>query len=637
MALFDLLPNVTTEIAASGGSTPQQITVSMGEALVFLGAVDGTRKPIKVGGSEARTVYAHAGVAVNVRPLTGRVLVTTGDAAAGGAAVVLPTLTLTGPLTYTTNAAAGMALATGGGFQSGETFASVTPGQLAVNATQLLVGMGAQTAGSLAFVITTSLGRTISGAVTVTAGVVMLPTLTTSDASYHAVYATERLMPAYSGPTAQFTRISDGVAVPLGAGADGITANDIATLNGAGVATDMGRLYDQTGSGRDAVQATSANMPQVDSLTTLSGRLAIQMAGISQSRNLGFTHSLDAQSMTFFGIAAARSSNATNPLLNYFSGGDVEYAGSASGNVRWYADASAQMYFSALVASSPMPFVLVLMSTGAKLFIDGKVLTATKTRGSLPVTTGRIARSNSADLRALVLADGYINKAVNDTDAAAILLALQQRYGLATTYDANVLISGDSIFAGTGASSNNFRNVLFYALPNLSNKVRVYNGSTASIKLAQLYAGRANFEGVAYSAGTKNVVVIQAAINDLGGDASLTAATLYSNTLTPYVQYLKGLGYKVVVCKVLPTTSTGYADTAAGIETRRNDYNALIASNAAGADVICDYASNATIGTYPDSPNNGTYYGDKLHPTSASCAIMGPILAAAINAAIALA
>ena len=86
------------------------------------------------------------------------------------ASSVTPTLSLTGPLAYTTSSPQGSTtVATVGGLTTGETISSVNVPQLAVSGANIVVGLGTQTVGNLAFVVTTSTGRTIGGTAVVSA------------------------------------------------------------------------------------------------------------------------------------------------------------------------------------------------------------------------------------------------------------------------------------------------------------------------------------------------------------------------------------------------------------------------------------------------------------------------------------
>jgi hypothetical protein len=165
-------------------------------------------------------------------------------------------------------------------------------------------------------------------------------------------------------------------------------------------------------------------------------------------------------------------------------------------------------------------------------------------------------------------------------------------------------------------------------LPNA--KTRFYNLGISNKTLAECYRDSPFYEAVLFGAGKTNIAFIQGGTRDIF--AGTSGATLYSATTAPYVSYLKGLGYKAVVCTILPRNDAGTTGT---IETQRNAYNALVLANSAGADAICDRAGESHMGVYPTSPNDVTLYPDKVHPATLGNSYLAPVDAAAINGLIA--
>lgn len=104
MPQFDLAENKWVEVVAAGSSSPQQINISMGEALVSVGAPTALTSAIKLGGAArssleaARSLNVDAGYSVWVRPIGLRVLFYVGQAA-GGSPTPTPTPTPTAAIT----------------------------------------------------------------------------------------------------------------------------------------------------------------------------------------------------------------------------------------------------------------------------------------------------------------------------------------------------------------------------------------------------------------------------------------------------------------------------------------------------------------------------------------------------------
>jgi lysophospholipase L1-like esterase len=141
----------------------------------------------------------------------------------------------------------------------------------------------------------------------------------------------------------------------------------------------------------------------------------------------------------------------------------------------------------------------------------------------------------------------------------------------------------------------------------ITKKPETFNTAVHGQTLATDYGSRTKAAAL-FRAGVTNVAFVQAGTNDLG--ASTTRANLYATDTAPYVTYLKGMGYKVVVCTILPRTgSTGWAG---GMETERGNYNAPVTANSAGADYVLDLTLNPVMGGTA-APNDSTIYADHLH------------------------
>lgn len=86
MPPFDLSNDAWTEVVAAGGSSAQQITVTLGEALVSIGAPDALKAAVKIGGAsgrsltDGRTLVVEAGIAVSARPVASWARLTVGSA-----------------------------------------------------------------------------------------------------------------------------------------------------------------------------------------------------------------------------------------------------------------------------------------------------------------------------------------------------------------------------------------------------------------------------------------------------------------------------------------------------------------------------------------------------------------------------
>lgn len=126
--------------------------------------------------------------------------------------------------------------------------------------------------------------------------------------------------------------------------------------------------------------------------------------------------------------------------------------------------------------------------------------------------------------------------------------------------------------------------------------------------------------------GTKRALVIYCGTNDIGlSNATITAAQVYSN-MQAYVTAARAAGYtKIAIATLLPFAE-GTAGCA-GNNPVRDSVNTMLRSSPAGADVLIDWAADATIG--PDAVcGNTTYYSDGTHPTALTDSIMATYLEA---------
>jgi phospholipase/lecithinase/hemolysin len=209
----------------------------------------------------------------------------------------------------------------------------------------------------------------------------------------------------------------------------------------------------------------------------------------------------------------------------------------------------------------------------------------------------------------------------NTTTGPAVVSALNTACEVPTAFQYTAVFNGDSILEGSGAARllNTVRQMA------LRKEGEVINSAIHGTTLATQYAARTRFTTNVYNAARPCVFFMQAGTNDL---VTTTGATLYANTATPYVTYLKGLGYKVVICTVLPRT--GSSGWNASMEAERLAYNSLVVSNGAGADLVLDLASDSVMGPTTACADT-SLYGDSLHPATAGHARLATLYRAALQ------
>ena len=113
--------------------------------------------------------------------------------------------------------------------------------------------------------------------------------------------------------------------------------------------------------------------------------------------------------------------------------------------------------------------------------------------------------------------------------------------------------------------------------------------------------------------------IIWAGTNDLANGG--TAAATYT-TLTSVIQGARAAGFgRIVVLNMIKRT------TDAALETKRQAYNALIAANTAGADIIVDVGA---LPEFQDTTNTTYYQGDGTHITATGSTVIATAVSAAI-------
>lgn len=128
--------------------------------------------------------------------------------------------------------------------------------------------------------------------------------------------------------------------------------------------------------------------------------------------------------------------------------------------------------------------------------------------------------------------------------------------------------------------------------------------------------------------GIPNYVGLWAGTNDFANSGA-TVAGVYAN-LTSYVTAVHNAGGKVIVATMLSRTGTNPVGGET-LDTDKNNYNALILANTAGADGIVDFTGTplGCDGCYA----NTTWFTDGVHPTQLGITTYeGPIWSTAINA-----
>lgn len=139
----------------------------------------------------------------------------------------------------------------------------------------------------------------------------------------------------------------------------------------------------------------------------------------------------------------------------------------------------------------------------------------------------------------------------------------------------------------------------FISLPGIAINNRALDGSTIVNRLALYPANIAPF----YRGNPHDTVSIWCGTNDLAGTGA-TPAQVYAN-LTAYVQAAHATGFKVIIATMI---------SRAGFDALKNQLNALILANTAGADYVVDF-TQTPLGIDGGYANPLYFTGDEIHPS----------------------
>ena len=189
------------------------------------------------------------------------------------------------------------------------------------------------------------------------------------------------------------------------------------------------------------------------------------------------------------------------------------------------------------------------------------------------------------------------------------------------TYNAVVVQAGDSIGNGNGATGN------WAALDHLGlgSGVALHNVSAPGETLATGFGHSASEYFVYYDAARPSILLIQQGTNDLGSDGT-SGASLYADSLTPFVAAAHAAGFYVIVDTLLPRADSHWS---AAKEGQRVIYNNAVRANTASADAIDDLAIDPVLGDGVN-PATSPYYDDALHPNLAGQQRLATLNAAAL-------
>ena len=159
------------------------------------------------------------------------------------------------------------------------------------------------------------------------------------------------------------------------------------------------------------------------------------------------------------------------------------------------------------------------------------------------------------------------------------------------------ICDGDSITIAFGATTP------YYDIITPNGGTWTFNSVAVSgDTLAQRYAAAPTAVDPLYNAIARPIVIIWAGTNDI--EDGTTPAATYA-IMANYVAARHAVGWKVIVATMLSRE---------GLDTQKDEYNALILANTAGADGIADF-SGTPLGIDNGWSNLTWFQSDGVHPT----------------------
>lgn len=468
------------------------------------------------------------------------------------------------------------------------------------------------------------------------------PSLRIQDTSnLFAIYAIKPLVPEYSGALITVCAVGAATTPPLTvdvfAGADDETPDFAAAIAAFGARFAVHTYHDQLPGNNDATASTTSR--HVIDTAEGMGIITTDIGGSPYVMPNGIVAS--AQNATIIQVSEDRGAQLSGmvaaSLGNTGASAPYVWLGAATGIQATGGGASAKNIRRAPFADRPYLKAVRADATATKFWRNmdsGPPTSAGVLSANVTATAGGSigsSRNGSAIqpaqytsksvIYATIFGNGSVTDAQIENDIRAACI---DTFDLRVAdYDTLVCFIGDSLGWGQGSvDAKNFPHYLNKKLraSGMLN-VAITNPSTAASLLTSAYSGRQDWRDLRET-GKKFKVIIQRATNDFG-TTTVSAATLWTGTMLPLIQYYKAVAHaantsgfiEVAVETVTPRLDTTWvADPQKEIE--RLAFNQLLRDNAvANGYTVLDRANNPDMA----DPNNTTFFvNDKLHHLSAA-------------------
>lgn len=472
-----------------------------------------------------------------------------------------------------------------------------------------------------------------------------------------AVAGIKRLNAGYNGPLFQLTRASDNATQDFAAVSGDWPDTAAITAFIGGSSARYSKIYYQDGSGSSFAQATFANMPAYSALSVFKGRIPI-----------AFNANYNTTTAKFLGIPASLVL-ARNAYSAFFA---VNPRVSLQNNIYWEfndgVSAAQQNIFTAggafglrttnggvtnnsLMHPRAQPNVIGLSSGGANqtFYAQGRSETKATVAAASMATGGFIGKSilsNVYNQRGDMFGWAFYNAALNATDSASVVAALNGAFNFDTSFTARVILDGDSLLEGWfQTESLETWTWQMEKMGTLKGTPEIFNlgiggqplcsnvADTTTPAAVSMRGTATNIQTLINGAGGIPVVYSpEGGTNDIAG--VMSAANMQAN-FEALVATVKGYSAAVKIApqNILPRAAFTVGNGKETIRTTQNSYLAGLVYGAYTGDGLSNVAMDPTIG--PTSATAvGTLYYDGTHLTPLGASYVPPWLTAGLNPAL---
>jgi lysophospholipase L1-like esterase len=460
----------------------------------------------------------------------------------------------------------------------------------------------------------------------------------------------KKMVGGYTGPAMRIQRLSDNAQTDINFLSNGSvdTTGILVFLGSFSTPGYVVELYDQSGNGNNAVQTTVLSAPTV----TLNAPTSITINGTSFLTARTVTTSSGSEGALtgpgFWNLPSGLTVNSqqTSVVLAYtpdFSGGEgfeefhLGSAAQTTFNLMRYFNGfyglvqggGAWLPWGSGYYARQQPTVLALTSSPTavpELYMDSVAYPGVSNIASVTLTGGTLMggiNSNNTTY-ANFLGFEVFAETLTQAQVSTFSSALIPR----SAPSVNIVADGDSITEGHCAT--NGRAALRYAEPSLSQPADITNmslgGTVSTNPITNVSSPTVSTSHMArlYQSGYRNnIYFLATGTNDIH-NLNATGAATWANVQTA-LQDAVSLGYKTAVATIMHETNETTAQS-----NEVNNFNALLRAAVGGPLVgqLVDFAANSNLSAPAYGASNTC---DGIHPNDSGYAIMGTIVAPALN------